>query len=492
MKCLSCLRSPCSWMPKRYLIAIYILIGLNIYYWIRVSVILALAQMTFPLAKNKTIGANHEYCPPSEKLESSNRTKAEFHWDTGTQHLILQGYYYGFLAANVPGGMLADTFGGKPVFAFGFLVATIIAIVTPTLAKFSPYCFFVGRIVQGLGQGVVFPSMSSIVAKWAPPNERATMTGIIQSGVMFGNASGFIVSSFILANMPEWEGVFYINGALGLTWLFGFYILCYSSPAQHPFVSDKERNMIESQIAQNTKPKPKHIPWKKILTSAPLFSAVLANGGHVWANVTMVNEMPLYLSKVINFDIQKSGIFSATPHLAMVPTAMGTGYLCDWLVRKGFMSITVNRKIFIFLSNALPVPFLIAASVAGCNKVWVVILFAVMMFFKGLAYPTLKAQPVDLSPHYAGILMGIINGTGSISGFVSPMLVPLFITGDGSIQEWRGFFALSGGIMIALTFPFLCIGSGNVQPWNSENLEEAEEEGGKEEQPEQGKEQKPE
>lgn len=72
---------------------------------------------------------------------------------------------------------------------------------------------------------------------------------------------------------------------------------------------------------------------------------------------------------------------------------------------------------------------MLAASYAGCDRTFVILFFMCMMFFKGLAYATLRANPVDLSPNYAGILMGIQNGTGALAGLLSPVFVPLLITG---------------------------------------------------------------
>lgn len=62
------------------------------------------------------------------------------------------------------------------------------------------------------------------------------------------------------------------------------------------------------------------------------------------------------------------------------------------------------------------------------------------MFFKGFAYATCRANPVDLSPNYAGVLMGIMNGSGALAGMISPMFVPLFITGVSQLISQLGTF----------------------------------------------------
>ncbi|XP_054284622.1 putative inorganic phosphate cotransporter isoform X3 [Macrosteles quadrilineatus] len=462
----------CACLPQRYILSVYIVVGLITCYLMRVSVNLALNEMAFKLNTTKTSSNSSEetvgtICPLIEPKSNTTLDKAEFHWDQHMQHNIIKSLYVGYIVAHLPAGILADKFGGKHVFGAGILVSSFLSLTFPTLARISPWAFIAGRIVQGFGQGVMFPSMSALVAKWAPPNERATMTGIVQSGVMIGNAVGYIVSGLILSSFDGWEPVFYFCGVLGLLWCAGWYTLCYSSPAEHPFITEREKNMIETQIALTAKAKPKHIPWSSILTSLPFLSAIMVNFAHAWALFTMINEMPSYMGKVLHFDIKKSGFFSATPHIAMIPTSIISGYLADWLITKKYMAVTTNRKVFSFLANALPIPFMLLASYAACDRTSVILFFMCMMFFKGLSYSSVRANPVDLSPNYAGVLMGIMNGSGALAGLLSPIFVPMFITGDGSIEEWRNVFYMAAIVMVVFSIPFIFFGSGEVQPWNN-------------------------
>lgn len=70
---------------------------------------------------------------------------------------------------------------------------------------------------------------------------------------MIGNSAGLLLSGLILDAFPEWDSLFYICGVVGLVWSLGWYTLCYSTPAAHPFITDKEREMIETQIAVSSK-----------------------------------------------------------------------------------------------------------------------------------------------------------------------------------------------------------------------------------------------
>ena len=66
--------------------------------------------------------------------------------------LILSSFFYGYLLTNVPGGWLASKYGGKWVLGFGVLWGSILTLLTPIAATYSPYLLVVLRLLIGLGQ----------------------------------------------------------------------------------------------------------------------------------------------------------------------------------------------------------------------------------------------------------------------------------------------------------------------------------------------------
>lgn len=62
-----------------------------------------------------------------------------------------------------------------------------------------------------------------------------------------------------------------------------------------------------------------------------------------------------------------------------------------------------------------------AASYAECDKLPVVIYFTISIAFQGV--PGITINPLDLSPNYAGILMGIGCTVGAVTGILAPYIV---------------------------------------------------------------------
>ena len=58
-----------------------------------------------------------------------------FDWDREQQGTILGAFFWGYVITQIPGGVLAERFGGKLVFGLGILVTSVFTILTPLAAR---------------------------------------------------------------------------------------------------------------------------------------------------------------------------------------------------------------------------------------------------------------------------------------------------------------------------------------------------------------------
>lgn len=68
-------------------------------------------------------------------------------------------------------------------------------------------------------QGVTFPAMHSIWAKWAPPEERSRLTTITYAGPHIGTVLSFPISALLIEYGFDggWPSVFYVFGKYTLS-----------------------------------------------------------------------------------------------------------------------------------------------------------------------------------------------------------------------------------------------------------------------------------
>lgn len=74
----------------------------------------------------------------------------EFDWDTKQQSLILGSFYWSYIIIMVPGGMVAEKYGGKLVYGGGNLVLCLMALAIPIAARINVTALIFVRLVQGL------------------------------------------------------------------------------------------------------------------------------------------------------------------------------------------------------------------------------------------------------------------------------------------------------------------------------------------------------
>jgi len=68
----------------------------------------------------------------AQNLTSKNT--GEFDWDSTEQGIILGAYFYGNIATQIAGGILAEKVGGKWVFGSGAMIGAIASLLTPVAA----------------------------------------------------------------------------------------------------------------------------------------------------------------------------------------------------------------------------------------------------------------------------------------------------------------------------------------------------------------------
>lgn len=78
--------------------------------------------------------------------------QGEFNWDSNTQGLVLGAFFYGYIITQIPGGWLAEVFGGKKLFGFGVLCTAILTLLTPLAARWNLYVFIALRVIEGIGE----------------------------------------------------------------------------------------------------------------------------------------------------------------------------------------------------------------------------------------------------------------------------------------------------------------------------------------------------
>ncbi|KAF8063765.1 PHT4 [Scenedesmus sp. PABB004] len=141
-----------------------------------------------------------------------------FNWDKAFEGVVLSAFFAGYAATQVLGGSLADRYGGKLVLTAGVFLWSVFTVATPAAAAAGTPALLAARVLLGVGEGVAFPSIHSIIARNVPPSKRSTAVGVVTAASYAGTALAFGISPLLISRLG-WQWVFYLFGASALLWL---------------------------------------------------------------------------------------------------------------------------------------------------------------------------------------------------------------------------------------------------------------------------------
>lgn len=391
-----------------------------------------------------------------------------FDWSPSIRGQLISAYSYGNVPGNLLGGMMAVRWGAKKAILWTSVVTALVSLLSPVLAQFHWGLLLVSRIIIGLTGGVTFPACHTLVAKWSPPDERARFIWSLLGGT-FGTVFTYPMVAGI-AETLNWEYGWYIPALLMLVWILFWGVLTYDSPAEHPGITQEEKDyIITSQAGTVTTQKPTlaETPLKEIFTSVPFISLMFCHFGNLFLLFFYQNAMMLYLTKALGFQLAKGGVAASLPWAVRMILGFFFSWAGDTVKRKELVSLTVLRKGATVFSHFLPGIFLILVGYVGCRLILANVFLVLALGFNGAASISNLSNNQDLSPNFAGFLYGIINTVGSTSGMIiSPLVEEIAGKHGNTIERWHTLFWIGAAVCIVCMIIFIIGGSGNIQSWN--------------------------
>lgn len=461
-------------LPARYVFALLGFFGFFNVYAMRVNLSVAIIAMVKQSNHSSESGPTEavacqeltqefKYGNSSEISYSQPRT-GEFEWDSHTQGLVLGAFFYGYIITQIPGGILAEKYGAKWLFASGMLLTSISTLLTPLAARWSVWALVFARVIEGLGEGVAYPCINTLIGQWAPKLERSRIVAFIYTGSNIGTVftlgiSGILGDSDFLGG---WPSVFYVFGTLGCVWLLLWAFIVYETPESHPRISKEELLLIR----QGHEKKPRvPTPWKSILTSVPLWALLAAHTGETWGFYTLLIQAPTYLSNILHFDLNQNGLLSALPNLMLSTVSIFASILADKLRKTGKFRISTIRKTFNTIGFIGPAICLAIVAFIGCRPLIIVILLCLALGLNGFAFSGFIATHVDMSPDFAGTLYGFTNFFANFPGFLVPAYVGWIIHDGQTVKNWAIVFVTASVVFVVTSLIYNIFASAELQPW---------------------------
>ncbi|KAJ9591412.1 hypothetical protein L9F63_002018 [Diploptera punctata] len=405
-----------------------------------------------------------DVCPGELEIQPPTKHNGEFDWDEEMQGYVLSASAYGVLATHMVGGRLSEIVGPKYVLGLGLLLTGLLTMLCPAAAEWSFGAFITVRVIIGITSGVIMPAVNVLVARWYPVEERQLILSAIMASAPLATVIALSTSG-IVANDAGWPAVFYLFGFLPVFWFIPWLFLAYDSPEKHPRISEKEKNTILKSLGQQSQT-PQTVPWIAILTSLPLWAYIIMTLGYSWIGSTLISQLPTYLSRILHFDLQKSGVVSALPFIFAPIGGVFFGLSAMKIRKSGRFSYLSSIRLFNSISAIGSSVFIFVITLVGCDATAITVLLILSMVAVAAYCGGSITNHLDLGSNFAGTTSGITSTVSGVSAIISPLIVGALTNDNQTLTQWHIVFYIAICFTIFCYGFFMIFGSVEEQAWN--------------------------
>jgi sugar phosphate permease len=381
---------------------------------------------------------------------------AEFDVSNEEVGRVMAGFALGYFFFQVPGGMLAASFGVRGVLPL-LCAAWSGCALLGSLAQ-SPDQLYWSRVALGVAQAGLVPCCAQVAVNWFPLPRRGIVSAALGTGMQVGAVAATALSARLLGPLG-WRLLLQGYALAGITWAFVFYLWFRDRPEDHPGVNPGECALIR----EGRPPAP---PAER--ESSARSSGVAARlgrtlavclGGSLWAYYTQAffrayayefftSWCPAYLEKAYGLTAEAAGELAAWPLVAVGTGGILGGFVVDaLLVRTG--SRWVSRCGSAAVGLGACAACFAAATRASDARLAVAVLSVGCLFF-ALSGPATWAAGMDLGGRHTAVIFGIMNMVGNAGAYLCPPQVGrLFDHAQQTSGEWGQILWLFVGVNAA-------------------------------------------
>jgi len=343
--------------------------------------------------------------------------------------ILFSAFFWTYTAMLFVCGWFVDRFDVNRLLAAGFLIWSLATAATGMVHGFA--MLLIMRLFLGMGESVAFPCYSKILARHVPEQDRGFANGAIIAGMKLGPAAGTLGAGLLIASYG-WRPVFVGIGVVSLLWL----------PA---WIKWKPRG---EGFAHDSGACPSVVD---ILRKRPFWATAAGSFCVAYPLYFVITWVPFYLVHEQHLSLHDMVNTAAIYYTVDAAAAMATGWLTDFLIRRG-LAFGVVRKSAMTLGWTTAAIGFVGCAWAGPHSYLAWLLLAGVGMGTGNACFWAFSQTLAGS-RAVGRWCGLQNGFGNLGGIIGPALT-------GFIVDWTGHFRLAiiitAGVCLigAMVWPF--------------------------------------
>jgi len=317
---------------------------------------------------------------------------------------------------EIPTGTMGDRIGPRRVLTRIVLWWSAFTALTGAVTGY--YQLLVTRFLFGAGEAGAFPNASIVVARWFPPRQRATMSGVVLMASQFGGA---IAPLLVLPIQMRygWRMTFYVFGSVGVVWAAAWYAWFRDSPEEKYGLAPPAGHAAHTSHA---------FPWDLARRSSTIWALLVLAFCYVYVYNFFQTWFHTFLVRGRGFS-EGNLLISSLPYVVAACANLGGGAASDALVRR--IGRKRGRRVIGTTALTAAALFIVAAMITG-HQVFTVV-------FLALAYGAITFQQsgvfgvcLDVAGPRAGAMVGLMNMSAQVGGLVGSVLYGYIVRRTGS------------------------------------------------------------
>ncbi len=334
--------------------------------------------------------------------------------------ILLSAFFWTYACLQPVYGWLVDRVNVYTLLAGCYLLWSMGTALTGLVHVFASLLAL--RLMIGIGEAVMFPAYSKIIAVNCSEDQRGLANAIVMAGLSLGPGFGMLLGGTLMARYG-WRPFFVTLGLVSLLWL-------------PPWMKCIPREVTIQK--RDTTGAPSLAEFLSLRSAwGSCFGLFSAN----YVNYFLLTWLPFYLMRERNFTMERMAAVGGLAYLASACSTLVCGALSDrWILAGG--SPTVVRKTFTGGGMAT-VSVLLGACAIAPPSLCAALLIASMVFFGASASNIFAISQRLAGPRAAGRWVGFQNGFGNLAGVVAPIVT-------GFVVNRTGHFAWAFAVMTAV------------------------------------------
>lgn len=350
--------------------------------------------------------------------------------------LLISAFFWVYAPMQLVAGWAAQRFCAYRVLAAGLALWAVATLATGLAGGFLALLLL--RLLLGLGESVIFPCASKLIADHVPPERYGQANSATALGLSIGPAFGTYVGGLVMAHYG-WRPSFILFGGLSLLWLLPWLRLRRDTARPHATPA----------------------PAPSLLAIVRRRPAIAAAAGHFCVNYSfyfMLAWLPVYLVKVHGYSIAGMAAVGGLLYLIEAASALLFGYLPDRWIASG-ASANRARKTMMAGGQLIGAAALLAAAFGSASVALAALVVAKL--FGGMTGSNIYATGQTLAgPAAAGKWIGFQNAVGNAAGIVAPLLAGWLIDRAG---DFTAAFLVAASVSLVGAFCW-SVAIGRIAP----------------------------